>query len=182
MSVAKAWIDEARTDGLHKRYHCMRRFPWYLLPEPERPDAFLPYMGTAPPRLVVNSAASASTNAVHGVRWRSRSTGRRAVLSSWTTLYGLGVELLGRTYGSGVLKIEPSAALSLPIVRLKSSKGLSQVDAAARHTGRNSAVALADVIVLVDHLRTLRERHLVASRVATVAAGLSYPPPLDLQR
>ena len=150
--IVLGWIEDAESLGIDRRHHCSLRSPWYVLSSVARPDAFLPYMGTSPPRMVVNLARSASTNSIHGVHWQDTALGKRAVLSSWTTLFGIGVELFGRVYGEGVLKIEPSGAQRLPIIRLTSSHGLSRVEHLARRSGIDAAIREADRIVLTGHL------------------------------
>lgn len=152
VELFERWIDQAEGAGLDRRYHCSMRTPWYALHEPEPPDAFIPYMGVSPPRLTANSALSASTNTVHGVRWHMEETGTRAILSSWTTLFGIAVELLGRVYGKGVLKIEPSAAADLPVLRIQATEDLIELDQIARQQGREPAISLADQIVLSEQL------------------------------
>lgn len=144
------WIEDAEANHVDKRHHCSRRSPWYQLIEPGYPDALLPYMGVNPPRLVSNVARVATTNAIHAVSWTSKSAGPRAVLSSWTTLFALAVEIFGRSYGKGILKLEPSDASRMPVVRLKSSAGLGSVDRRARSGGRQEGIALADRLVLTD--------------------------------
>lgn len=150
--VVLRWIADAELNGSNRTHHCSIRTPWYSLASITRPDALLPYMGSSPPRLIMNLAGSATTNSIHGVQWHRASAGRRAVLSSWTTIFGIGVELLGRMYGQGVLKIEPSRAKQLPMVLLRSSAGLMDVNRMARDVGLKGAIAEADRIVLIDGL------------------------------
>ncbi len=146
------WIADAEGQQIHEGHHCRNRTPWYSLPEPDVHAALMPYMGVSAPRIVVNGAGASSTNAIHGLDWNRPSCGPRAVLSSWTTFHGLAVELFGRTYGKGVLKVEPSDVRSLPVLRLGSSRGLAELDRVARAEGRESAIGVADRLALAEQL------------------------------
>ncbi len=57
-------------------------------------------------------------------------------------------ELIGRHYGGGVLKLEPSEACQLPVFSGSDPKFLHELDALARQKGRSAARALADDVVL----------------------------------
>lgn len=95
-----------------------RKF-WYY-PDDERiPDAFLSYMIDSGPRLVINSAKINCTNTIHrvffnkGISFRKKKALAISMLSSYTRFTA---EVAGRSYGSGVLKLEPSAAKQLSII------------------------------------------------------------------
>lgn len=98
--------------GLHRRYKCRMRSPWYAVPGVIVPDALLTYMSDSVPRLCLNEAGIAATNNLLTIRFRSVPPAlRRAVVVSFYnsgTLYS--VERIGRQYGGGVLKLEPSEA------------------------------------------------------------------------
>lgn len=147
-------INEAENAGMHQRYHTSRRRPWYQLTDRAVPQAFLPYMGTTISPMTLTKTNATSTNGVHRVWWRSDKLSLEdAIVGSWTTAYQLSVELLGRAYGGGVLKIEPGAAhnIRLPVV-CGSARVLADIDAAARDGAFDCAVRLADEAVLKDGL------------------------------
>jgi len=111
-------IARGEISSLHLRSHCSRRSPWWALPEPRAPHAFLPYMGSSAKGIALNEARVASTNAVHQLTWLSWDIQRRGKLiaqSSWSVFTAIAFELHARSYGGGLLKIEPSDAAHVPI-------------------------------------------------------------------
>ncbi|MCC8252678.1 N-6 DNA methylase [Vibrio campbellii] len=90
-----------------------KRAAWYFPDDGRYPDAFLTYMIDRSPRLVINSARVNCTNSVHrvffnkGISFLRKKAISVSLLSSFSQL---SAELQGRAYGSGVLKLEPSAA------------------------------------------------------------------------
>lgn len=121
-----AGIRQAEAEGVHLRSHCARRLPWWSLRDVAVSQAFLTYMASDVPRMALNSARAVSTNAVHRIWWRSKPTSAEAVarvLTTRTSLWRLAGELVGRHYGGGVMKLEPTAAAMLPIVNMAVGDG-----------------------------------------------------------
>jgi len=83
------------------------------------PHAFLSYMNTRAPRLVLNTARVQSLNNIHRVYLKPTATTKSlmlAAISLWSTIGQLSAEIVGRSYGDGVLKLEPSEARRLPVL------------------------------------------------------------------
>jgi tRNA1(Val) A37 N6-methylase TrmN6 len=104
--------------GVPNAYKCQVRDPWWRPPLVSPPDLFFTYMSHRYPRLIANKARVSFVNSMHGVRLR-RSAPRIAVealpflvLNSVTML---GAEVFGRSYGGGILKMEPREAARLPM-------------------------------------------------------------------
>lgn len=153
--TAQNAIAAGEDEELHLRYHCAKREPWYAQEDTEAPDIFLPYMGSDPPRLVLNEARATCTNAIHRV-WmldESAEALHALVAASWTTLYRLSAELVGRSYGGGVLKLEPSGAMALRIaLPSRTALSLQEVEEAIARGEQEEAQALADQRLLVEGL------------------------------
>jgi adenine-specific DNA methylase len=117
-AAAKRYIELGESTGVDKAYKCGVRSPWWLVPTVRVPDLFLTYMNQDVPRLVWNQAKAAHLNSIHGVTLKPdrRELGADllpiAMLNSITML---GAELVGRSYGGGILKIEPKEADRLPM-------------------------------------------------------------------
>jgi hypothetical protein len=161
--AAAAYIAEGEEAGVQKAYKCRVRSPWWKVPSVPIPDLFLTYMNHDTPRLVTNSVGAAHLNSVHGVTLKAehKSLGRDLLpLGVLNSLTLLGAELVGRSYGGGILKIEPKEADLLPVpspaVLADAAPALRALrPQLARHLrGGNldQAVALVDRVLLVDHL------------------------------
>lgn len=150
-------IDEGEDEGIHQRYKCRIRSPWWALPMNQvasPPHLFLTYMSSDLPRLVVNEAGALSTNTVHGVRLRNGADPRALAASFYSSLTMLSAELVGRSYGGGVLKLEPTEAERLIVPRPSATHGrlLDQVDALLRARRYEDLTRLVDQAILVDDL------------------------------
>jgi len=146
--------------GYAERYKCRVRSPWFRVPGVTTPDAFLTYMSDVVPRLCLNQAQVVSSNTLHNIRLPRIPAGLRKafVTAFYNSATLLSCERVGRSYGGGVLKLEPSEAdrILVPsvdlVVRHKSSlaKLAPRIDAVLRN-GREGCleetVAAVDVVL-----------------------------------
>lgn len=118
---ALAYIKQGEAVDVDDAYKCRVRSPWWKVPRVSAPDAFLTYMNHDTPRLVTNRAAIHYLNSIHGVTFSAE---RRQVamdllpLAMLNSITLLGSELVGRSYGGGMLKLEPKEADRLPVPSL----------------------------------------------------------------
>ncbi len=105
-----SYIREGERLGLHLRAHSRLRSPWFAVKVGELPDAFFPYRMASIPYLMLNSRYQC-TNSVHRVYFNNLTENeKRWAQVSLLALPGqLALESYSKTYGRGVLKIEPSA-------------------------------------------------------------------------
>ncbi|MGQ0570440.1 MAG: HsdM family class I SAM-dependent methyltransferase [Armatimonadota bacterium] len=107
----RRYVREGEARGISGRYKCRVRDPWYVVPGVVEPDAFLTYMSDEMPRLILNRAGAACSNTLLAVRLPHA----RAIMRTFITMFHnsatlLSAERVGRRYGGGVLKLEPSEA------------------------------------------------------------------------
>lgn len=151
-AVAK-YVALGKRQGLPKRYKCRTREPWHLVPYVKKPDLFLTYMSHVAPRLVVNQARATHTNTIHGVFLHDEVLAEPLAVAWLNSATLLSAEIEGRSYGGGVLKMEPGEAVNVLVPRLtaplvKRLRGeLSRIDALVRKQKITEASAVVDEIV-----------------------------------
>ncbi len=148
------YLRRGRERGIHKRYKCRVRDPWWSLPLPKHgvPKLFMTYCAAEHPRLVVNEAEALHTNTVHGVS-PAPDVDREALAAGfYNSLTLLSAELVGRSYGGGVLKLEPTEAEALVVPPMPEGLGeqLGTVDRLLRSRDLDSVLDLIDRLVLIE--------------------------------
>jgi len=108
-----AYLDSGKTMDVHLAYKCRIRSPWWRVPLLAPPDLFLTAMNADTPRLTTNRTQARHLNSVHGVYLADehRELARDVLpIASLNSLTLLSAELSGRSYGGGILKLEPREA------------------------------------------------------------------------
>jgi hypothetical protein len=182
------YLETGRQRHIHTRYKCKVRSPWFCVQDGVVPDAFLHYMSSAVPHVVLNSSGATCTNAIHRLTWKKRLSAdhqKWIALSSLSTLCQLGAELNGRWYGGGVLKLEPKQARTLLFVKSPGQERLvadtfRAVDSLLRDREIYSAVELVDELILVNGLGLAREDVDLLTGACTFLRRLRFPPSRSL--
>lgn len=152
LDTANAYLERGRLAGIDQRYKCRVRNPWWALPLPKAgvADLLLTYCANRYPRLAFNEAGVLQTNTIHGVTLEDRDLAPALAAGFYNSLTLLSAELVGRSYGGGVLKLEPTEAedLLLPPIPSNLAHLLDQVDAFVRGKNFTDLLDLVDAIVL----------------------------------
>lgn len=181
----KTYTEYGESLSVDQAYKCQIRTPWWRPPLSSAPDLFFTYMSHNYPRLIANSAKAAFLNSMHGVRLKADAPAIATAALPFMCLNSvtmLGAEINGRSYGGGILKMEPREAASLPLPnadvmerawgelapqrqslesQLRSGKWTEvakRVDAAVLGTG--AGLAAPDIAQLLVAARERRERRL----------------------
>lgn len=96
-----------------------KRENWFYPDDGIRSDAFMSCMMHGGVRLVVNSAGINCTNSLHRVFFKnkvSKKHQKAIAVSMLSSLTQLSAEIEGRSYGSGVLKLEPTPTQKLLVI------------------------------------------------------------------
>ncbi len=157
------YIEEGRRTGADQAYKCRVRKPWWRVPVLKAPDLFLTYMNADTARLTTNTVGARHLNSVHGVYLTGEhSELARHVLpvASLNSMTLLSAELVGRSYGGGILKVEPREAdrwwMPAPAVLAQHQDALVALQPRVRRLlhARNllGAVELVDAVLFQDVL------------------------------
>jgi hypothetical protein len=153
--AALAYIGAGEQAGVPEAYKCRMRSPWWRVPLVRPADLFLTYMNADTPRLCTNRARAHHLNSVHGLYLRAgmRQTGADLLpLASLNSMTLLGAETVGRSYGGGMLKLEPKEADRLPVPSRDSLVAASQALSSVRRQVVKALQSghLRDAVRLVD--------------------------------
>lgn len=158
-----AYIDSGEATDVHTAYKCRVRKPWWRVPLLAPADLLLTYMNADTARIVTNEAGARHLNSVHGVYLADehRDIARDVLpVASLNSLTLLSAELSGRSYGGGILKIEPREAdrwwMPSPAVLAEHRDELvalkPRVQRLLQSRNLAGAVALVDAVLLADRL------------------------------
>jgi adenine-specific DNA-methyltransferase len=158
----KRYLASGQKQGLKERYKIGNRAKWYCVPHYEPPTAFFTYMAHRHPRLVLNDTCAINTNSIHSIRLEGLPS-LEFCTSFYNSLTLLSCELLGRIYGEGVLKLEPSELSGVLVVNPNELSIVADLLVQARsvHTKLlenefRPVFDIVDEIVLSDGLRLSR--------------------------
>lgn len=178
-TAGQTYIEAGEATGVNKAYKCRVRTPWWRVPTVGAADLLFTYMNHDTPRLTFNSAKVGYLNSVHGIKLvdERRALGTSLLpLAALNSVTLLGAEVVGRSYGGGMLKLEPREADMLPVP----SAGTVQLVAPALRALRPqlaqdlrqgdllAAVGKVDEVLLVGGLK-LRRPEVKALRAAREA-------------
>lgn len=144
------YIDDGEEKEYHKGYKCSLRDPWYEVPSTWVPDGFLLRQIHRYPKFVVNETDATCTDTIHRVNYTGNDSVREqffaATHNSLTWAFS---EIVGRSYGGGVLELEPNEAEELPVPTNNWEKlELDKVHRLLKEDGPEAVLQYTDEILL----------------------------------
>jgi adenine-specific DNA-methyltransferase len=160
----KKYVKFGEKERVNEAYKCTVRTPWWRPPAVSAPDLFFTYMSHRYPRLIANTSGATILNSMHGVRLNhgiARQARDSLPLLALNSVTMLGAEVLGRSYGGGILKMEPREAARLPVPASDDlcaawqilSQRRDALDAALRRGEWSAVLDDVDQILLRDVMR-----------------------------
>ena len=171
--AASAYVQSGHDAGVNQAYKCRVRTPWYKVPLLAVPDLLLTCMNADTPRLTTNSARAYHLNSIHGIYLKEdlAELGRELLpLASLNSVTLLNAETTGRSYGGGILKLEPREAG----IWMMPSAGIVAARAEELRTVRNAVAArlsqgkLLEAVALVDGVLFGSDGALTAAELETI--------------
>jgi adenine-specific DNA methylase len=160
----RRFIREGEQNGHQCGYKCRIRNPWYNVPAVWEPDCFLFRQIYDFPRVVLNKAGATSTDTIHRIRC-SRPSARFAE-NLYTHLTAASAEIEGRSYGGGVLELEPTEAERLLVPKhLGAAMPIGEVDRLVRNGRLGDVLDNNDRAVLQEQLGLNRSECAMLKRV-----------------
>lgn len=155
------YVADAEEASVHLGYKCSIRRKWWVVPSVWMPDAFLLRQIYDHPRIIANLTKATSTDTIHRVRITEEVDPRVLAAASINSVTFAFSEVIGRSYGGGVLELEPREAEELPF---PDPTSLSLADA-ARVEELTADGRLIEALDYVDRLLLLEagrmDRHIV---------------------
>lgn len=136
----------------HKGYKCSIRSPWYHVPSVWTPEGFLFRQIYDFPRVVLNQTDATSTDTIHRLTSKHHNP-ERVIANTYTWLTAASAEIEGRSYGGGVLELEPTEAERLLVpAQLNGALPLTECDRLTRAGQLDTVLEENARIVLMGHM------------------------------
>lgn len=144
-----AYIASGEARRIHTGYKCSVRDPWYVVPTVWIPDGFSFRQIYDFPRFVLNGAQATSTDTIH--RLTCKANPAHVIANTYTHMTAASAEIEGRSYGGGVLELEPteSERLLTPTT-LAAALPLHECDRLVRAGRLDDVLYENDRLVLAD--------------------------------
>jgi adenine-specific DNA-methyltransferase len=142
-----AYLRQGEKRGLPNRYKCRIRQPWFRVPQIERGALLLSKRSHRFPRVIVNEAASYTTDTIYrgNMRRGAAVTAHSLAASFHSSLTLLTAELEGRSFGGGVLELVPSEIERLAVVTApQAAAWIERLDKLARLGEEEALVEATD--------------------------------------
>ncbi|GAB2845456.1 DNA methyltransferase family protein [Hymenobacter ruber] len=153
-AACREYITFGEEQGYNGGYKCQIRKRWYITPSLRQPDGFALRQVNEFPKLILNQGQASSTDTIHRVRFNAGVDGPLAVVSFLNSLTFAFSEILGRSYGGGVLTFEPTEVEELPLPMLLSRDAVDfeEIDCLMRQKKIIEALDIVDQALLIEQM------------------------------
>ena len=165
-SAVKKYLHVGEKDGVPEGYKCRTRKLWHFVPSVWIPDAFLFRQIYTNPRLILNEAKAVPTDTIHRVRFAKSVDKNKFTASFHNSLTFACSEVFGRSYGGGVLELEPTEAEALLIpYQLQNEIDAKKMENLIKKNGIAAGVDYADSILLCRGLGLSKDEVLMLRQI-----------------
>jgi len=149
----KEYIALGEQEDVHLGYKCRIRKRWYDVPSTHISEGFLFRQIYKNPLLVSNKANVACTDTIHRVILKDKDINIEQLSASFINSFTFAwSEIVGRSYGGGVLELEPSEAIELPMPYVESIPlDLDLIDKEIRNNNIEKVLDYVDQKILIEH-------------------------------
>ncbi len=152
--VCREYISYGEVMNFHTGYKCKIRKQWYITPSLWSPDAFVLRQVGDYPKLIINKTDASSTDTIHRVRLKTKVKPENIALSYLNSLTFAFSEIMGRSYGGGVLTFEPTEIEEIPLPLLGTHKiDFKKIDALIRERRIEEVLDIIDKELLIKQLK-----------------------------
>lgn len=184
-AALKRYIRFGEEQEVHTGYKCSIRKPWYAVPSVWIPDGFLFRQIYDFPRVVLNDAGATSTDTIHRFTAKSGNA-ERIIANTYSWMTAASAEIEGRSYGGGVLELEPTEAErllmpatlngALPVEECDRLTRLGKIDDVLQENARivlmkHMGLTKAETLLLRDIWIKMRDRRLSRRKSARANAA-----------
>jgi len=147
------YIKYGEEQNFHAGYKCKIRKRWYITPSLWAPDAFVLRQVGDYPKVIINKTEASSTDTIHRVRLKTKERPEIIALSFLNSLTFAFSEILGRSYGGGVLTFEPTEIEEIPMPILHNVEiDINAIDDLIRKRKIEEVLEIVDELLLIRQL------------------------------
>lgn len=150
--TCKKYVLYGQQKGFDSGYKTRIRKRWYITPSRWAPDAFALRQVGKYPKIVLNDTGAASTDTIHRVKFKEKVDKKMATIAFINSLTFASSEIIGRSYGGGVMTFEPSEISEILIPRIDDFLiDFNKVDGLMREKRVEEAMDIIDKELLIKH-------------------------------
>lgn len=152
-AAVRKYVLAGEERGINQGYKCRIRKRWYAVPSVWTPSAFMLRQVHGYPKIIINEANATCTDTIHRIKLLNGIGARTVAASFLNSLTFAFTEVVGRSYGGGVLELEPREAEKLPLpLQNADSLDLLQLNKMLLCSGIEEVLDVTDRVLLVQGL------------------------------